>query len=32
MNTAISWRQKICSDCKRMKCTKGCNCDCHWKP
>jgi len=24
------WRKNICSDCKRMKCQKGCNCDCHW--
>lgn len=24
------WKQNMCSDCKRMKCKKGCNCDCHW--
>jgi len=21
---------QICSDCKRMNCPQGCNCDCHW--
>jgi len=32
MNSASTWRQRICSDCKRMRCQKGCNCDCHWEP
>jgi len=31
MNTAPFWRGKICSDCRRVKCQKGCNCDCHWQ-
>jgi len=21
---------QLCSDCKRMNCQQGCNCDCHW--
>jgi len=32
MNTVPSYRQKRCSDCKRSRCHKGCNCDCHWEP
>ena len=32
MNTAPFWQRKICSDCKRIKCQKGCNCDCHYDP
>jgi len=23
------WNKNVCSDCKRMKCQKGCICDCH---
>ena len=29
MSTAPVWNKNICSDCKRMRCHKGCNCDCH---
>ena len=32
MNTMPSSGQKICSDCKRVHCKSGCNCDCHWEP
>ena len=33
MNTAPVWHHRtMCSDCKRVKCTKGCNCDCHYNP
>jgi len=32
MNTMPYYRQKICTDCKRNHCQKGCNCDCHWEP
>jgi len=32
MNTMPSYGQKICSDCKRVHCQSGCNCDCHWEP
>ena len=30
MNTAPYWSRPKCSDCKRVRCAKGCNCDCHW--
>jgi len=30
MNTAPIWRRKTCSDCRRIRCRSGCNCDCHW--
>jgi len=30
MNTAQYWHSPKCSDCKRIRCSKGCNCDCHW--
>jgi len=26
----LSYKSKLCDDCKRMKCTKGCTCDCHF--
>ena len=29
MNTAPIWNKSVCSDCKRIRCQKGCNCDCH---
>jgi len=29
MNTAHYWDKKTCIDCKRVKCKKGCLCDCH---
>jgi len=32
MNTMPTYWQKTCTDCKRMHCQKGCNCDCHWEP
>ena len=32
MNTAPSYMQKRCSDCNRIRCQEGCNCDCHWEP
>jgi len=32
MNTMQSYGQKLCSDCKRVHCQKGCNCNCHWEP
>ncbi len=31
MNTAPFWHSKMCSDCRRIGCKKGCNCDCHWQ-
>jgi hypothetical protein len=24
------WKQNTCSDCRRIRCHQGCNCDCHW--
>jgi len=29
MNTAPYWNKTTCSDCRRIKCHKGCLCDCH---
>jgi len=30
--SSTSYWNALCSDCKRVKCHKGCNCDCHWNP
>jgi hypothetical protein len=26
----VFYGTQVCSDCKRMSCQNGCNCDCHW--